>query len=133
MRTLSTASAAVAIGVDRKILDNILARECRSIILTGRRGRSRQIPVAVLERIAVAFILNRDLGVSIAKGLELAKQLADSSSSSVTVGSLGELTFDVSRLRQTLEISIDEALESVAESRRGRPQSAYGSRQEIRD
>ena len=123
MRTLSTASAAVAIGVDRKILDNILARECRSIILTGRRGRSRQIPVAVLERIAVAFILNRDLGVSIARGLEIAKQLADAPSTSVAVGSLGELKFDLKRLRQTLELSIDDALESVAEPIRGRPSS----------
>jgi hypothetical protein len=123
MRTLSTASAAVAIGVNRKVIDNILARECRSIILTGRRGRSRQIPVAVLERIAVAFILNRDLGVSIARGLEIGKQLVDSPSSSVAVGSLGQLTFDVERLRQTLELSIDEALESVAEPIRGRPRS----------
>ena len=123
MRTLSTASAAVAIGVDRKILDNILTRECRSIILTGRRGRSRQIPVAVLERIAVAFILNRDLGVSIARGLEIAKQLADTPSSSVAVGSLGELKFDLKRLRQSLELSIDDALESVAEPIRGRPSS----------
>jgi hypothetical protein len=123
MRTLSTASAAVAIGVDRKILDNILTRECRSIILTGRRGQSRQIPVAVLEQIAVAFILNRDLGVSIARGLEIAKQLADTPSSTMAVGSLGELKFDLSRLRQTLELSIDDALESVAEPIRGRPSS----------
>jgi hypothetical protein len=123
MRTLSTASAAVALGLDRKTLDNILARECRSIILTGRRGRSRHIPVAVLERIAVAFILNRDLGVSIARGLEIGGQLAASPSSSVAVGSLGRLTFDLLRLRQTLELSIDDALESVAEPPRGRPRS----------
>jgi len=123
MRTLSTASAAVALGVDRKILDNVLARECSSFILTGRRGRSRQIPIAALERIAVAFILNRDLGVSLARGLELAEQVVGSPSASVAVGSLGKLTFDVSRLRQMLELSISEALESVAEPLRGRPRS----------
>jgi hypothetical protein len=123
MRTLSTASAAVALGVDRKILDNILARESRSLILTGRQGRSRQIPVAALERIAVAFVLNRDLGVSLARGLEIAEQLVDSPTASVAVGSLGELTFDMARLRRTLDLSIDEALESVAEPVRGRPRS----------
>ena len=123
MRTLSTASAAVALGVDRKVLDNILTRECRSIILTGRRGRSRQIPVAVLEHVAVAFILNRDLGVSIARGFELAEVLFASPSSPVPIGSLGALTFDVARLRRTLELAVDEALESVAEPARGRPRS----------
>lgn len=123
MRTLSTTSAAVAIGVERKILDNILARECRSIIVTGRRGRNRQIPVAVLERIAVAFILRRDLGVSIARGLEIAELLFASPSSPVPIGSLGALAFDVARLRRTLELAVDEALESVAEPARGRPRS----------
>lgn len=121
MRTLSTASAAVALGIDKKTIDNIVARDCRSIILTGRRGRSRRIPVAALERIAVAFILNRDLGVSIARGIELADLIFNAPSSAVAIGSLGTLTFDVSRLRRTLELAIDEALEAVAEPARGRP------------
>lgn len=121
MRTLSTASAAAAIGVDRKTLDNVLAREAKSLILTGQHGRSRRIPVAALERIAVAFVLNRDLGVSVAKGLELAQLIFAAPSSRVAVGSLGTLTFDVSSLRRTLELAIDEALESVAEPARGRP------------
>lgn len=123
MRTLSTASAAVALGIDKKTLDNIVARDCRSIILTGRRGRSRQIPVAALERIAVAFILNRDLGVSFARGIELAELIFNAPFSAVSIGSLGTLTFDVSRLRRTLELAIDEALEAVAEPARGRPRS----------
>jgi hypothetical protein len=123
MRTLSTASAAVALGLDRRVLDNILSREGRSIILTGRRGRGRRIPVGALEQIAVAIILNRDLGVGIARAVEIARQLIDSPSSSVAVGSLGALSFDVSRLRGALEFSIDEALESVAEPIRGRPRS----------
>ncbi|MFI5233168.1 MAG: hypothetical protein ACHQSE_11735 [Gemmatimonadales bacterium] len=103
------------------MLDNALAREARSLFLTGRRGRSRQIPVAALEQIAVAFVLNRDLGVSVAKGIELAQLILASPSAPVAIGSLGALTFDVSRLRRTLELAIDEALESVAEPARGRP------------
>jgi hypothetical protein len=123
MKTLSTVSAAAALGVDRKTLDNALAREASSLVLTGRRGRSRKIPIAALERIAVAFVLNRDLGVSVAKGLELAELVFAKPSSPVAIGSLATLTFDVSRLRRTLELAIDEALESVAEPARGRPRS----------
>jgi len=121
MKTLSTNASASALGVDRKTLDNVLARDGRSLIAEGSRGRSRRISIDVLERIAVALILNRDLGVSIAKGLALAEQVIGSPSSPVIVGSLSTLTFDLPRLRKALERSIDEALESVAERIRGRP------------
>jgi len=121
MKILSTDTSAAALGIDRKTLDNMLAREGRSLIGAGSRGRSRRISVDALERIAVALILNRDLGVSIAKGLALAEQVVGSPSSQVIVGSLSTLTFDLPRLRKALERSIDEALESVAERTRGRP------------
>jgi hypothetical protein len=123
MRTLSTYLSATVLGVDRKILDNVLAREARSLIRIGRRGRSRRIPIDALERVAIALILNRDLGVSVAKGLELADRVLDSPASPVMVGSLGALTFDVPRLRAALELSIAEALESVGQRPRGRPGS----------
>jgi hypothetical protein len=123
MKTLSTHTAAAALGVDRKTLDNVLAREGRSLIGTGSRGRSRRIAIVALERIAVAMILNRDLGVGISKGIQLAGQILAEPLSPVAVGSLSTLTFDVPRLRDALDRSIDDALESVAERTRGRPRS----------
>jgi hypothetical protein len=121
MKTISTICAARALGVDRKTLDNALAREASSLVLTGRRGRSRQIPISALERIAVAFVLNRDLGVSMARGLELAKLILASPAPPVSIGSFGMLSFDVPRFRFAFERAVDEALESVAEPARGRP------------
>ena len=123
MKTLSTVSAAAALGVDRKTLDNILAREASSCVSAGNRGQSRRIPVAALDRIAVAFVLNRDLGVSLTKGIEIAGLIIGSPGSPIAIGSLGALTFDIAELRRTLERAVDEALESVAEPARGRPRS----------
>jgi len=123
MKTLSTVTAASALGINRKTLDNALAREAKSFVIGGRQGRSRRIPVAALEHVAVAFVLNRDLGVSLAKGLELAGHILNAAGAPVAVGSLGALTFDVARLRQTLAQAVDEALESVAEPARGRPRA----------
>jgi hypothetical protein len=123
LKTLSTDAAAAAIGVDRKTLDNLLAREGRSLLERGRRGRSRRIPVDALIIIATAFILNRDLGVGIANALELAKRV-NAEQGPVAIGSLTSLAFDVARLREALESSIDEALESVAERTRGRPRAS---------
>jgi hypothetical protein len=123
MRTLSTDTAAAALGVEKKVLDNILAREARSLIAKGSRGRSRRISIDLLERIALAMVLQRDLGTSIETGLDLAARILESPSNSTGIGSLGALTFDAPRLRKALELSVDEALESVPERPRGRPKS----------
>ena len=123
MRKLSTDTSAAALGVDRKTLDNLLAREGRELLPNGARGRSRRISIAVLEQIAIAFVLQRDLGVGIATGLSLATKILQSPSNSIAIGSLGTLTFDAARLRVALASSVDEALESVPERSRGRPRS----------
>jgi hypothetical protein len=123
MKTLSTYTAAVALGVDRKTLDNVLAREARSLIAKGSRGRSRRIPIDALERIAIALVLNRDLAVSVETGLDLAARILESPSNATAIGSLGSLSFDAPRLRKALELAIDEAIESVPQRTRGRPRN----------
>ena len=123
MKTLSTAAASAALGIDRKTLDNVLSREGRSFFGRRARGHSRRIPVAVVERLAVGLILGRDLGVGIARGLELAELLLASPAATVTVGSLTSLAFDMLGLRKALDRSIDEALESMVEPTRGRPKA----------
>jgi hypothetical protein len=123
MKVLSTAIAALALGVDRKTLDNMLAREGRSLLGVGARGRSRRIRMEVLERLAVALILNRDLGVGVARGLELANLLLGSPAAALRLGSLTTIAFDLPRLRKALEQSTGDALESIAEPARGRPRA----------
>jgi hypothetical protein len=123
MRKLSTDTSAAALGIDKKALDNILAREARPLVPNGSRGKSRRISIDVLERIAIALVLQRDLGVGIAMGLDLAGRILKSPSRSTAIGSLGSLTFDAARLRAALEHSVNEALESVPERTRGRPWS----------
>ena len=123
MRTLSTSASAAALGVDRKTLDNVLSREARLLVGKGSRGRRRRISIALLEQVAIAMILNRDLGVSIAKGLELADEIVASPTLPVHAGSLCAVTFDLNRLRRALDQSIAEALESTAEPVRGRPKA----------
>jgi hypothetical protein len=123
MKTLSTDVSAAALGVDRKTLDNLLAREGRSLVNAGSRGRRRRIPIDVLVIVAIALILNRDLGVSIQRGLVLAGQVVKTPAAPVPVGSLSSLSFDLAKLRLAFDASIAEALESTAEPTRGRPRS----------
>jgi hypothetical protein len=121
MRTFSTDTSAAALGISRKALDNILSREGRGLLARGRQGRSRRIQIDALERITVALILKRDLGVGITRGLQLAAALLVAPGGQAAVGVLGTLTLDVPRLRRTLEIAVDDALEGVAPKLRGRP------------
>ena len=121
MKTLSTDTAAFALGVDRKVIDNVLSREARSLVGRGRRGKSRRISVDALEQIAVALILHRDLGVGIARGLQLALELLAAPHGHVAIGTLGSLSFDLKHLRDTIERATDDALEGIAQRTRGRP------------
>ena len=104
------------------MLDNVLAREARKLVGMGRRGRSRRIPIDALELVAVALILNRDLKVSIAHGLQLAMELVAAPDGRINVGSLAALQFELGHLRATLAAAVDDAIEGVALRPRGRPQ-----------
>jgi hypothetical protein len=121
MRTFSTATAAHALGVDRKVLDNLLTREAKALVGTGRRGKDRRISFSVLEQLALALLLKRDLGVSLARGLELAAAISQSPTGEIAVGLLGTLRYEHSGLRSPLEAALTDALEEVAPPRRGRP------------
>ena len=123
MKTISTDAAAFAIGVDRKLLDNVLSREARKLVGPGRQGKSRRISMDALELIAVALILNRDLGVSLTRALQLAMEIVASPEGRINIGSLGSLTFDLAHLRAPLELAVDEAIEGVAPKTRGRPRT----------
>ena len=62
MQKLTTTAAAATLGVDTKALDNILSREASHLVPRGARGKSRRISAHVLELVAVALLLKRDLG-----------------------------------------------------------------------
>ena len=130
MREVTSQTAALTLGIKQKALDNLLGREGRRLLPRGRQGRGRRLPLAILEIVAVALLLKRDLGVSIARGLELAEQLAAAPNSRLPLGRLGTLHFDLLALRQSLLPAIAEAIESIQPPRRGRPRSPRTSKRQ---
>jgi len=123
LRKITTTTAAMALGIDRKNLDNILCREGRNLIPDGRQGRSRQVPIATLETLAIALVLNRDLRIPLTKGIELAESLRKAPNQEIGIGRLGTLHFDIAKLRPSLSHAVEEAIEEVHPRRRGRPAS----------
>lgn len=123
MQKITTATAAIALGIERKSLDNILGREAKLLVPEGRQGKSRRLQMATIETLSIALLLNRDLKIPIAKGIELAESLRTSPNQEIGIGRLGKLHFDVAGLRPSLVAAVNEAIEEVHPSRRGRPAS----------
>jgi hypothetical protein len=117
---LTTTTAAAALGVSVKTLDNILARKPRTLTPAGRRGRSRHLPLHVLEHVAVAMLLNRDLGSPLPRSLQLAGALIQGRGRH-PVGAIGALHFDLASLRTSLALAVATALEEAPLAPRGRP------------
>ena len=121
MQKLTTLTAAATLGVDSKALDNILSREASHLVPRGARGKSRRISVQALELIAVALVLKRDLGIPIARGLDLATKLDESVSGEIPFGRFGTLCFNVYPLRTAMQQSIADIVEQTVPPERGRP------------
>lgn len=122
LRSLSSGAAARVLGIDDKLLDNILARQARPLLRAGRRGKGRRIEFATLERLAVALILNRDVDIPVARGLQLAEEILRSPHEvRLSVGPLTTLRFDIAQLHRALEAAIAETLEEFVPPQRGRP------------
>ena len=121
MQKITSLTAAVALGIERKVLDNILSRDGRHLLPSGRQGRSRRLPFAALETLAIALLLHRDLRVPLSRGFELAESLRSSQNHEIGVGRLGKLRFDLDRLVSSLEQAVAEAIDEIHPPRRGRP------------
>ena len=121
MQKLTTATAAATLGIDSKALDNILSREASHLVACGARGKSRRISAHVLELVAVALVLKRDLGIPISRGLDLAAKLGESISGEVPFGRFGTLCFKINPLRLAMQQSIADIVEQTAPPLRGRP------------
>lgn len=121
---ITTAAAATVLDVDIKSIDNLLSRDGKHLVTGGKQGRRRRIDASALEPVAIAKVLNRELGVPLARGLEVAEQLLKAPSFTVAVGRLGNLSFDVIALKSHLGALLTEVLEQTALPKRGRPSCA---------
>lgn len=133
MRAVTTATAAVVLGIERKSLDNILTRIASDAVPTGRQGVERRIPIGLLEELAIATELNRATGTPIKEAFALARTLTGRDAQphhlapddhafvgSAPLGSYLQLGADLRKLREDLTERVEEAIEAVVRKPRGR-------------
>ncbi len=129
MRAITTATAAVALGMERKALDNLLLQLGPLALPTGRQGVERRIPVALLETLAMTTDLVNATGMRIREAFELSSTLiasADRSASpdevgAATLGPYLRLEAELGSLRRELTQRLELAIETVVRRPRGRP------------
>jgi hypothetical protein len=127
MRGYSVATAALALGVEYKWLDNLLSQNKVQGVSQSRQGVQRRLAPAALYVIATVHRLNRGLQIPVATALALAHKLwmppaTGRSGDDATVLFEGiSLTVSRAELRALVDDAVVGALEIAPRTKRGRP------------
>lgn len=127
MRWYSVATTALALGVGRKWLDNLLSQNRVEEVRQSRQGIQRRISPNALLIIDTVHGLNRDLHIPVATALVVAHQLwrgtADPAAPDAVTLTFGSVALHLSRreVRARVEAALAEALEMAPRTKRGRP------------
>jgi hypothetical protein len=122
MASYSVATTALALGVERKRIENILLRCCLPGTTKGRQGRAHRLSRRTVLAIALLLELQERLAVPASAGAVLLPQLLDGEQPTRTVA-LGpfQLSVQMSELERQVTAAIAAALEIAPRPPRGRP------------
>lgn len=160
MRAVTTATAAVVLGLERKTLDRMLLQLGPRALPPGRQGVERRIPIALLESLALTSALVDGTGMRIRDAFALAGDLtgsgrpagagngaaalepvaaaSDSGAAATKAGphtSIGpylRLEADLPALKREIAQRLELAIENVVRRRRGRPRGRAATRKQSR-
>ena len=124
MRVYDVAVAALALGVDRKWLDNLIAHHDIPGIERFARGVSRRLSIRALVVAAVARDLQRELGVPLVRAVAVAERAVSGAHSSVHLSPALSVHLDLGAVEREVEHRLLHAMETSVPRRRGRPPRA---------
>lgn len=119
-RAYTIATAALALEVPVKWLDNAVSHFRVVGVRQERQGVSRRLSIDALLRLSLADLLSNHLGLSLARALEISEQMV-SSDGRFTSGQGLQLSVDLPALLESLLERLEQAVEIAPLPRRGRP------------
>ena len=119
-RVYTITTAALTLGTSVKWLDNVLSHNRVSGIVQERQGVSRRLTVEGLVGLALAVLLVREIGLTIAKAIGVAENLTKTEGRYVASRGL-MLTLDLPSFRADLLERLENAVEIAPVPKRGRP------------
>jgi hypothetical protein len=127
MRGYSVATAALALSLDAKWLDNLLSQNRVDGVSHARQGVQRRLAPSALHVIATVHHLNHGLRIPVATALRLAHELwsspgnSDPADTATVRADALELHLNRAEMRERVAAALAEALEMAPRTRRGRP------------
>jgi hypothetical protein len=123
VRAYTVAATAIALGVSKKWVDNILSHHRIPGVLQKRQGISRRVTPDALLRLELVGILTTALDIPILRALELTHQLIARQGKGIDLPESRHLRFsaDIPAIAADLNSRLAHALEISPSPRRGRP------------
>src|SRR5689334_22152266 len=118
-RAYTLATAALALGVTTKWLDNTLSHFRVQGVFQARQGVARRLPIESLALISIALDLIADLDIPVARALDLANRLT--TCGKLTLPSGATIEVDLRSISESLLQRLEHAVEVAPLPRRGRP------------
>ena len=121
-RVYDVGIAALALDVDRKWLDNLVAQHDVPGVERGGRGVARRLSIRALVAAGVARDLQRELGVAAARAVEIARRVLLAGEHPVLrLSPALSVHLDVAVAEREVEARLIHAMETAVPRRRGRP------------
>ena len=119
-RAYTIATAALTLEMSMKWLDNTLSHIRVPGVQQERQGVARRITIDGLLTLAVATMLNSELGIPLARAIELAGQVTASGGRYASLRGVS-LQLNLEELKAGLLERLESAVEMAPVPRRGRP------------
>jgi len=119
-RAYTVATAALAIGMPIKWVDNVLSHNKLIGIRQDRQGVARRLSIEGLLVLALTALLIEELGLSTAKAIVAAEGMVNSEGRYSTAGGVS-IELDLTAFRSGLLDQLEHAVEVAPIPRRGRP------------
>lgn len=119
-RAYTIATAALALGVPAKWLDNTLSHFRIAGVRQERQGVARRLSIEALLTLAASTLLTRELGIPLGRALEVAENLL-AQHGRILIGDRLQISTDLAAMRADLLQRLEHAVEVAPLPRRGRP------------
>ena len=120
MRAYTVATAAVALNVDAKWVDNVLSHHAVAGVSQSRQGIARRLTAEAVCVLELALRLTRGFGIPVRSALGISQTLLEGGAASVAIDDC-DLRVDGGAIRASIAVRLAEAVEIAPVPRRGRP------------
>jgi hypothetical protein len=123
LRAYTVAATAIALGVSKKWVDNILSHHRIPGVLQKRQGITRRVTPEALLKLELVGVLTSTLGLPILRALDLASRLIKEQGKGIDLPESPHvrLSADIPAIAAELDLRLEHALEISPNPRRGRP------------